>query len=86
MTIKVSIDKAGRMVVPKPLREKLRLEAGDKLLIESDGDQITLRPVRPESNMIKEHGIWVFNGEASDIDIVELIDQEREKRSNEFLE
>jgi len=83
----VPIDKAGRVVVPKPLRDRLGLEAGDNLLVESDGDTITLRPVRPQSTMIKEFGIWVHNGTLPpDFDIVEFIDQEREKRAREFLE
>jgi AbrB family looped-hinge helix DNA binding protein len=85
MSTTVSIDKAGRVVVPKPLREKLGLEAGDNLLIESEGDEITLRPVRPQPILVKEHGVWVYNGDASDIDIVDFIDKEREKRSREFL-
>ncbi len=85
MATKISIDKAGRVVVPKPVREKLGLEAGDSLLIESDGDEITLRPIRTQPLLIKEHGVWVYNGDASDIDMVDFIDKEREKRSREFL-
>jgi AbrB family looped-hinge helix DNA binding protein len=81
----VSIDKAGRIVIPKPLRDKLGLEAGDDLQIESDGDQITLRPTRPEPLMVKKLGIWVYNGEIPDIDIVDFIDEQREKRALEFL-
>ena len=87
MASTVSIDKAGRLVLPKPLRDKLGLEAGDDLLVESEGDEITLRPVRPQATMIKERGIWVHNGKLpDDFDIVEFIDQEREKRAREFLE
>ena len=85
MGTKISIDKAGRVVVPKPLREKLRLEAGDDLLIESDGDQITLRPIRPEPLLVKECGIWVYNGAPSDESIPDMIDREREKRIREFF-
>jgi AbrB family looped-hinge helix DNA binding protein len=87
MSSTVSIDKAGRLVLPKPIRDKLGLEAGDSLAIESEGDEITLRPVRPQSTMIKVCGIWVHNGELPrDFDIVEFINQEREKRAREFLE
>ena len=82
----ISIDKAGRIVVPKPLREKLGLEAGDNLQIASDGDQITLRPIRPQPLFGRKEGIWVYLGPTPDIDIVDFIDQEREKRAREFLE
>jgi AbrB family looped-hinge helix DNA binding protein len=54
------IDKAGRVVIPKPLREKLQLEPGDALEMESGGEQITLRPVRGTGPLTKEHGVWVF--------------------------
>jgi AbrB family looped-hinge helix DNA binding protein len=85
MTTKIFIDKAGRLVIPKPTREKLRLEAGDGLLVESEGDQITLRPVHPEPVLVKEDGIWVYNGVPSDESIPEMIDREREKRVREFF-
>jgi AbrB family looped-hinge helix DNA binding protein len=45
VNIRLTIDKAGRVVIPKPLREELHLEAGDALEMESAGEQITLRPV-----------------------------------------
>jgi AbrB family looped-hinge helix DNA binding protein len=85
MASKISIDKAGRVVLPKPLRDKLRLEPGDDLLVEADGDQITLRPSRPQAVLKKEYGIWVYQGEASRLPIVEWLEEEREKRSRELL-
>lgn len=61
MTTRLIIDKAGRVVIPKPLREELQLEAGDALELESSGEQITLRPVRGTGPLTKEHGVWVFH-------------------------
>lgn len=55
------IDEAGRIVIPKPLREQLHLEPGDALEMESAGEQITLRPVRGTAPLRKEHGVWVFH-------------------------
>jgi len=52
----VVVDKAGRVVIPKPVREELQLEAGDALEIELAGEQITLRPVRGMGPLRKEHG------------------------------
>ncbi len=48
------------MVIPKALRDELRLAPGDALTLEFDGDGLTLRPVRSASALRKEHGIWVF--------------------------
>jgi AbrB family looped-hinge helix DNA binding protein len=58
----VTVDKAGRVVLPKALRDQLHLEAGDTLEVESEGDRVTLRPVRSASPLRKEHGVWVFRG------------------------
>ncbi len=59
--MRLVIDKAGRVVIPKPLREELHLEPGDSLEMESAGEQITLRPVRGTGPMTKERGVWVFH-------------------------
>jgi AbrB family looped-hinge helix DNA binding protein len=61
MNTRLVIDKAGRVVIPKPLREELHLEAGDALEMETAGEQITLRPVRGTGPLTKEHGVWVFH-------------------------
>jgi AbrB family looped-hinge helix DNA binding protein len=60
MHVRLTIDKAGRIVIPKPLREELHLEPGDDLELESAGEEITLRPVRGTGPLTQEHGVWVF--------------------------
>ena len=62
MATHLTIDKAGRIVIPKSLREELRLEPGDSLEMESAGEAITLRPLRGTGPLVKEHGVWVFHG------------------------
>jgi AbrB family looped-hinge helix DNA binding protein len=80
---RLTIDKAGRVVIPKPLREKLHLVPGDSLEMESAGEQITLRPVRGTGPLTKEHGVWVFHSgqplpaTATD-DMLDQIRQERD--------
>jgi AbrB family looped-hinge helix DNA binding protein len=82
MNVRLMIDKAGRVVIPKLLREELHLEAGDALEMESVGEQITLRPVRGTGPLTKEHGVWVFRAEqplpASATD--DMLQQIREER------
>jgi AbrB family looped-hinge helix DNA binding protein len=46
MWARLRIDKVGRIVIPKPLREELHLEPGVDLELESTGEEITLQPVR----------------------------------------
>jgi AbrB family looped-hinge helix DNA binding protein len=60
MNARLIIDKAGRVMIPKRLRERLHLKAGDTLEMESAGEQITLRPVGGTGPVTKEHGVWVF--------------------------
>jgi AbrB family looped-hinge helix DNA binding protein len=78
MTDKLTLDKAGRVVLPKPLRDRLQLAPGDTLHLESEGERITLRPVRQNVMLKKELGVWVYQGEPADTSIVDLIDRERE--------
>lgn len=80
MTAKLILDKAGRLVLPRKLRETLHLTAGDALQLETEGDEITLRPVRQPAPLRKEKGIWVYYGERSSASIPDLIDRVREDR------
>ena len=76
------IDNAGRVVIPKPVREELHLGPGDALEMESVGEQITLRPVRGTGPLAKEHGVWVFRtGQPLSASATDgLLDQIREER------
>ncbi len=60
MTVKITIDRAGRVVLPKPLRDDLQLEPGDWLSIESTENEIIIRPLRGTVPLQKKHGIWTF--------------------------
>ncbi len=60
MGTRITLDKAGRIVIPKSLREELHIEPGDSLELEVAGEQMTLRPVRGTGPLIKERGVWVF--------------------------
>jgi len=61
MTAKLTLDKGGRVVLPKPLRDELLLVPGDTLELETQGERITLRPVRGAMPLRKERGIWVYS-------------------------
>jgi AbrB family looped-hinge helix DNA binding protein len=77
------VDKAGRVVLPTAVRDELRLSPGDALELETEGEGITLRPVRPKTTLKKEFGICVYQGEPTDISISTLIDRERDNRTRE---
>src|SRR3984885_11162716 len=83
MATQLTIDKAGRVVIPKSVRDELHLEPGDSLVMEKVGEEITLRPVRGTGPLTKEHGVWVFHSgqplPASATD--EMLQQIREERA-----
>jgi len=85
MPTNLTLDKAGRIVLPKRLREKLRLDAGTQLQLDNEGEKITLRPVRPKAALAKEFGIWVYQGETSDESISDIVDRGREERIREVI-
>jgi AbrB family looped-hinge helix DNA binding protein len=60
MVTTLTVDKAGRVVLPKPVREELQLAPGDSLELESSEDRIILRPARG-GRMYKKKGVWVFH-------------------------
>ncbi len=84
-TTKLTLDRAGRVLIPKTLRKELHLGPGDSLQLNSEGEEITLRPVRPKALLKKEQGVWVYQGEATHASIPDLIDREREKRTRELM-
>lgn len=87
MVAKLTLDKAGRIVLPKPLRDELNLSPGDTLELETSGERITLHPVRATAPLQKERGIWVIRtGEDLPASIVEdTIRQIREERDRHAL-
>ena len=62
MTATITLDKAGRVVIPKPMRDEMHLDAGDELELLFEGESLTLRPVRVATRLRKKQGIWVFGG------------------------
>jgi AbrB family looped-hinge helix DNA binding protein len=60
MKTALTIDNAGRVVIPKPLRDELDLAPGDTLELETEGEKIMLRPARGTAPLTKEKGVWVF--------------------------
>jgi AbrB family looped-hinge helix DNA binding protein len=63
MTATVSVDKAGRLVLPKPIRERLRLRPGTLLKAEIVGDKIELSQEIPKAKIVrKKDGLPVVVG------------------------
>lgn len=87
MTAKLTLDKLGRIVLPKRVRDELQLAAGDQLELESLDDQIMLRPLRGGAQLRKKQGVWVFRcGEPlSATTVRQTIEQVRRERDEQNL-
>lgn len=78
----ITIDNAGRLVVPKPLRERFNLTPGCELVIEAAANAITLRRADDEPALIRKQGILVHHGTTrAPVDIGGFVRAERRVRS-----
>jgi AbrB family looped-hinge helix DNA binding protein len=74
--VMVPIDKAGRVVLPKHVREELAINPGDRLKVSVHGNEVTLRPATAKSGFIKRGRALVFSSDGGDLlhnDTVETI-------------
>jgi AbrB family looped-hinge helix DNA binding protein len=80
----IQIDRAGRVVLPKPLRERFNLVPGDKLRLSVEGNCFRLEPTDTAGKLIKKGTVLVFDGEFAEAittaKVNELIEEERENR------
>jgi len=53
----VEIDKSGRIVVPKKLRDELHLTPGTRMQVHRSGDSLTLTPSANEAQLVIENGV-----------------------------
>jgi AbrB family looped-hinge helix DNA binding protein len=80
--MKTAIDKAGRIVVPAPIRRRLRLRAGTKLDIVVEGDTVRLYRSVSGPRIVRVGKRLVATPTATDlpeVDVAELVEAERDR-------
>ena len=80
--MKATVDKVGRLVIPRPLRERIGLAGGGTVEIDIDGSGLRIRPVVGK-DLREEGDVLVIprTGIAIDDTVVrELIDDDRYQR------
>ena len=79
MTLRM--DKAGRVILPKPLRDRLGLHEGSDLEIVETSEGLLLKPIEPQPSMVRKQGLWVHTGKLPPgFDIVQAIRDDRDDR------
>ena len=77
----LKVDKAGRIVLPKRVRQRLRLEPGSQLRLEERADGILLRPVEQRVPLTQREGLLIHCGEVPPgFDWDRFIEDQREER------
>ena len=80
------IDKSGRVVVPKKLRDALHLVPGTRLSIRQQGCGIVLEPEARPGGLYLKDGLLVYStGRKLPPDHVTWVEQDREDRADESL-
>ena len=81
--MKTTIDRFGRIVVPKQLRKHLGLAPGVEVEIDEREQEIVIRQTSGLFPLQTEEGVLVFNGEAAG-DIASGIHKVREERNTKI--
>jgi AbrB family looped-hinge helix DNA binding protein len=80
-----TIDKAGRIVIPKEIREELHFSPHEELEIMSDGYEIRIRKREARSIQVeKRSGFLILDFEA-EFDSSNTLSEIREERIRQFL-
>lgn len=85
MTTTITIDRAGRLVLPKAMRDRLHLGAGSKLRADIIADKIELTPEPTEGvKLVKKGKLLVITGARPNTSADEAIRADREDRMEQI--
>jgi AbrB family looped-hinge helix DNA binding protein len=80
----IPIDRAGRVVLPKPVRDHFRLRGGDRLIVQERGEAIELRPLQPAVKLKKISGVLVVADDTAALRGVDLVAESRRQRLDDI--
>jgi len=72
----VKVDRCGRIVIPKPVRDALGLRPGSTLTLSTRGEAVLLQPAQDALSLERDGGVWVAQTEA----LADLVGFERHVR------
>ncbi len=78
--METTLDKFGRIVIPKKIREDFNLKPGSPIRIEEGKKEILLTPIEEEPTLVEKDGVLVFTGIPTE-DIESQVEIVRKQRS-----
>lgn len=77
--MEATVDEVGRIVLPKPLRDRLRLTPGTKVDVSDYGDGLHITPVSRTARIEERDGrlVAVASTPVTDDDVLALVDAGR---------
>ena len=87
MSSTISIDQAGRLVLPKAIRERFNLIGGTKLRVETIGDHLELTPIFEgnETVLTEKKGLLIVPATGEECVATEAIAASRDDRESDIL-
>jgi AbrB family looped-hinge helix DNA binding protein len=83
--METTLDRFGRILIPKKIREDLDLKPGTQIRIEETGQTIILKPVRGEPNLVLKNGVLVYSGTPVG-DLETVLERHRKERAKSLYE
>ncbi len=77
--MEATLDRFGRIVIPKKIRDDFNLQAGTQIYIEETEQAIILTPKNGEQNLFWKDGVLVFSGVPVG-DLSEALTKHRDER------
>ncbi len=82
--METTVDRFGRVVIPKRVRDDLGLHPGTVLRVEERGGAVRLSALHEEESLVEEDGVLVFRGRAEG-DLVSVAEKLREARLDDVV-
>jgi len=79
-TTLVPMDNAGRVVLPKWVRDQANLLPGDELKVSLEGQRIQLEPGVQDAGLVRKGRAMVFRSNSSKPVTLELVEKLRQER------
>ncbi len=77
--MRIGIDKAGRVVLPKAIRDQYGLDPGTFLEVEESEETIILRPIHEEPSVREKDGFLVVSAPLEE-DLTDIVSRMRDER------